>query len=232
MLNILKDKKFFFIVFYIVLFIDTIVKINLPIWPYRYISKPPVMGLLILYFYYNNTASKNSDYSWTMLALACFFVSDFLIIDHENIYLLVFSLFIYSVAKLFLCFRFSHRSDFKVRRLIPFSIVIFIYTVGLVSYMFDDLGHFFLPTIISYFISLLLCQFAYLRKGVVDEKSYLFVFVGVLCYMLSEGIMVIKTFKTNVPYQDFSIMFFYATGIYLIVHGIITEKITESKNPF
>ncbi|MBU2950064.1 lysoplasmalogenase [Tamlana agarivorans] len=231
MLNILKNKKKFFIVFFIVLFIDTIVKINLPIWPYRYVSKPPVIGLLFLYYYYNNSASK-SNFSWTMIALLCFVVADFLIIDHENIYLLVISLVIYSVGKLFLCFRFSHRSDFRVRRLIPFSIVIFIFTVGLVRYIYEDLGNFFLPALISYFISLLLCQFAFLRKGVVDEKSYLFVFVGVLCYMLSEGIMVIKTFKTDVPYQDFSIMFFYATGLYLIVHGIITEKVIEPKSPF
>ncbi|KAB1069399.1 hypothetical protein F6U93_03545 [Tamlana haliotis] len=224
MMGIIRDKKKFFILFFVVLLIDTVVKVCLPVYPYRFMSKPPVMLLLIVYYYYNNSATNRRNYWWTMLALVCYFLGDLLIIDHENIYLLVTSLFIYSVAKLFLCFRFSHKSDFQVRRLIPFSVVIFVYTMGLVSFIYHDLGNFFFPAIISYFISLLLCQFAYLRKGVVDRKSYLLVFVGVLSYMLSEGIMVIKTFKTDVPYQDFSIMFFYATGIYLIIHGIIIEK--------
>lgn len=227
MLNIIRDKKKFAILFFVVLFIDTAVKIYLPALPYRYISKPWVLGLLIAYYYFNNKASIKRNFSWTMLALFCFFAADFLIINHNHIYLLVSSLFIYSVAKLFLCFRFSHKSDFKVRRLIPFSIIIFVYTVGLVSYIYEDLGHFFLPTLISYFISLLLCQFAYLRKEIVDRKSYLSVFFGVICYMISEGIMVIKTFKTDVPYQDFSIMFFYATGVYLMVNGVIIEKRIE-----
>ncbi|OBQ55451.1 hypothetical protein JJL45_07870 [Tamlana sp. s12] len=227
MLNIIRDKKKFAILFFTVLIIDTAVKINLPAVPYRFFSKPWVLGLLIAYYYFNNEAAIKRNFSWTMLALVCFFLADFLIINHENMYLLMTSLFIYSVAKLFLCFRFSHKSDFQVRRLIPFSIAIFIYTVGLVSYIYEDLGNYFLPTLMSYFISLLLCQFAYLRKEVVDRKSYLSVFYGVICYMISEGIMVIKTFKTDVPYQDFSIMFFYATGVYLMVHGVIIEKRLE-----
>ncbi|AUS04193.1 lysoplasmalogenase family protein [Pseudotamlana carrageenivorans] len=224
MLHIIRDKNKFAILFFIVLIIDTAVKINLPAFPYRYLSKPWVLGLLIAYYFFNKKAALKHNFLWTMLALVCFFIADFLIIDHENIFLLISSLFIYSVAKLFLCFRFSHKADFKVRPLIPFSVVIFIYTVGLVSFIYEDLGDFFLPTLISYFISLLLCQFAYLRKEVVDRKSYLLVFFGVICYMISEGIMVIKTFKTDVPYKDFSIMFFYATGVYLMVHGVVIEK--------
>ncbi|WP_194767197.1 lysoplasmalogenase family protein [Tamlana sp. I1] len=232
MLRIFKDKKKFAILFFIVLLIDIMVKIYCPVVPYRYISKPPVLILLILYYYFNNKALYKSNFSWVMLSLFCFLVGDILVITHTNIYFLGASLVFYTFAKLFISFRFSHKSDFNVGRLIPFSIVIFIYTVILISYVYDTLGNFFVPIIISYFISLLLCQFTYLRKGVVDRKSYLSAFYGMVIYMLSEGIMVIKTFKADVPLQDFCIMFFYGTGVYLIVNGIIIEKRIEPKTVF
>lgn len=231
MLAILKDKKKFAILFFVFLLIDTIVKTNCP-WPYRFISKPPTILLIVLYYYYNYTPSENRNFFWVMLALSCFFVADMLIINREHVGLLVSSFVVYTMAKVFLCFRFSHKSDFQVSRLIPFSIVIFIYTVVLILYIHDGLGSYFLFALISYFISLLLCQFAYLRKEVVDRKSYLFVLFGVLCYMVSEGITIINTFKTDLLFQDFLIMFFYATGIYLIVHGVITEKRMEPESYF
>ncbi|OBQ55452.1 hypothetical protein JJL45_07865 [Tamlana sp. s12] len=231
MLTILKDKKKFALLFFVMLIIDTIVKTNFP-WPYRFISKTPTILLIVLYYYYNYSPAENRNFFWVMLALCSFFVADLLIINRENQMLLVSSFVVYTLAKIFLCFRFSHKSDFKVSRLIPFSIVIFVYTVVLILYIHDGLGSYFIFALISYFISLLLCQFAYLRKEVVDKKSYLFVLSGVLCYMVSEGITIINTFKTDVLFQDFSIMFFYATGVYLIIHGIITEKRIEPESYF
>ena len=232
MLSFFKHKKKFAILFFLVLLIDLAVKTNLPIYPYRYLSLPPVIILLILYYYYNRAPSEIRGYSWSMLSLFCFLIADVLIIDNSSIYILVATLIAYTLAKVFLIFRFSHQSDFNVTRLMFFSAVIFIYTALLVIFVYDELGNLFFPMIITFFTSLLLCQFAYLRKGVVDRKSYLLVFIGVVFYMISEGIMVVKTIKSDVPFQNFSIMFFYALGLYLIVNGIIIEKKVEPKSVF
>ena len=167
-----------------------------------------------------------------MTSLICFFIGDVLIISHKNIIFFSVSLLLFTLGKLFLSFRFSHKSDFKVRRLIPFSIIMFAYTVGLISFLYDGLKQFFLPVIISYFISLLLFQFAYLRKGVVNRTSYLYVFFGIIIYMISEGVMIIKTFKTDVPLQEIIIMLFYGAGLYLVVNGIVVEKKIKAINPF
>ncbi|MEC3908357.1 lysoplasmalogenase family protein [Tamlana sp. 2201CG12-4] len=231
--KILKSRKQFGILFFTILTIDILVKECCPVFPYRYISKPPVLLLLILYYYSNQSEVKRSDYLWTVISLVCFFMGDILIINHMNVIFLSVSLLLFTFGKLFLSFRFSHKSDFKVTRLIPFSIIMFIYTVGLVSFLYDGLKNFFVPVIISYFISLLLFQFTFLRKDVVDKASYLNVFFGVIIYMMSEGIMVIKTFKTDVPLQGTLIMLFYGTGLYLIVSGILLEKkIKKVVSPF
>ena len=78
-----------------------------------------------------------------------------------------------------------------------------------------------MPALLSFFISLLLIQFAFLRKDVVGRVSYLYVFFGVIFYMLSESMMAIKTFKMDLPMQDVLIMLFYGIAMYLIIFGIV-----------
>ncbi len=68
-------------------------------------------------------------------------------------------------------------------------------------------------------------QFAYLRKGVYATRSYGFVFFGVIMFMISENIMAIKTFRQDLPFQDFMIMFFYGLAMYSIVYGLVKERI-------
>lgn len=46
--------------------------------------------------------------------------------------------------------------------------------------------------------------------------------------LLSEINMGIKTYYTSLPFEDISVMLFYAIGVYLIVYGILIEvKIKE-----
>lgn len=232
MLNFLKDKNKFTVLFFCVLTLDIIVKLTCSTFPYRYISKPPILILLTLFYYLNQSEIKRSNFKWTMIGLLCFLIADVVLVNLESIIALGVSLFFVSVAKLFLCFRFSHKYDFKVRRLVPFAIIIFSYTLGLISLVYDGLKGFFIPALLSFFLSLLLFQFAFLRRGVVNNKSYWLVFYGVIMFMISEGLMAIKTFRTDIPFQDGIIMFCYGTAMYLIVMGIVTERVIKNDNLF
>ncbi|GAA3598441.1 lysoplasmalogenase family protein [Flavivirga amylovorans] len=223
MLHIFKNEKKISIIFFIILTIDILVKLNLDPFPYRYISKPPIILLLFLYYHYNNNEKRKIKKLWVTLALCSFLLADIFIIKHTNIILLSVSLLLFALAKVFLSLRLSHKSDFNIIRLIPFSIVIGAYTIFIVSLLFDSLKSFFVPALLSFFISLLLIQFAFLRKDVVDKTSYLYVFFGIILYMICESMMAIKTFKMDLPMQDILIMLFYGIAIYLIVFGIVKE---------
>lgn len=223
MLHILKNEKKFSILFFVVLAIDIIVKINLNPFPYRYISKPPIILLLIFYYYFNTNEKRKKKKLWVILALSCFLIGDVLIINYTNIIFLGASLLFFTLGKVFLSLRLSHRSDFNIIRLIPFSIVIFSYTVFIVGFLYSSLKNFFAPALLSFFISLLLIQFAFLRKDVVGRVSYLYVFFGVVFYILNESMVAIETFKMDLPMQDVLIMLFYGTGVYLIILGIVKE---------
>ncbi|WP_262507890.1 lysoplasmalogenase [Wocania ichthyoenteri] len=187
-------------------------------------SKPWLMLLLLGYFLVNKTGDNKKKHWYVYLALTFFFIGDILIINDTNIIFLSLSLFFFSVGKIFFCIKFSHKKDFNVSRLIPFTSIMFLYTIFLIGFLYKSLEAFLVPALISFFLTLLMVQFSYLRQSVFSRKSYRYVFFGVLLFVLSEGMMAIKTFKLSLPLQDFLIMMFYGMGVYFMVFGIINEK--------
>ncbi|WP_369686009.1 lysoplasmalogenase family protein [Mariniflexile sp. AS56] len=183
---------------------------------------------MFLYYYLNNREINKKKHLWLCLALLMLFIGDILIINHTEVVFLGVSLFFYSLGKVFLSFRFSHKFDFNISRLIPFSIAMFIYTVGIISFLFDSLDFFYVPALISFFITLLLFQFAFLRKVAVNNISYVYVCVGIVLYIMSESMMTIKTFKQDLPFQDVLIMLFYGLALYFIIVGIVKEQRRET----
>jgi hypothetical protein len=82
------------------------------------------------------------------LALTCFFLGDLVIINHSNIVFFGLSLSLFSIGKIFFCLKFSHKKDFNIIRLVPFSIIMYAYTVFLISILFKSLEAFLVPALV------------------------------------------------------------------------------------
>ncbi|WP_418602958.1 lysoplasmalogenase family protein [Hwangdonia sp.] len=227
--HIFTNHKRFALLYFLILFIDINVKLNYPPLPYRFISKPLILLLLLGYFYFNKVGVNYKKNLCVFVALVFFLFGDLLNIIHSNIVLLGLSLFFFSVAKIFLSIKFSHKRDFNVSKLVPFTTIMFVYTMFLIWFLYKDLGAFLVPALFSFFITLVMMQFAYLRQDVFNYKSYLYVFVGVVLYSMAEGMLAIRIFKFSLPLQDFLIMVFYGIAVYLIVLGVINEKEIEQE---
>lgn len=225
--KIFSNHMRFALLYFTMLIVDVLVKLNLPAFPFRLISKPILLLLLFGCFYFNRKGDNKKKHLWMFLALASFFIGDLLIINHANIIFLSASLFFFSIGKVFFCMKFSHKKDFKVSRLIPFTIILFCYVISLVGFIYKDLGAFLIPALTSFFVTLLMFQFSYLRKEVFNKKSYVNVLFGVFLYTFSEGLMAIKTFKFDIPFQDFTIITFYGAAMYFIVYGTVSETEEE-----
>ncbi|MFD2535239.1 lysoplasmalogenase family protein [Gelatiniphilus marinus] len=191
-------------------------------------SKPWVTLVLLCYFYchvINKSDKKNKMVFW---ALVSFLLGDLIIIlKGDSLVLLGLTILFFTAAKLFLSFKFSHSKDFSVSSLIPFTSVLFIYTVFMTWFLYDHLNDFFVPALLSFFTSLLMLQFAFLRQVAFNKKSFKFVFLGVLAYAVSEGMQAIQLFKGMFPMQEFLSTLFYGSGLYAIVFGLINEKEIE-----
>lgn len=218
-----KNVKQFTLIFFLVLAVDITVKLYCPMG-FRYFTKPLLIILLLFFYYQQKEANNKRDQLWVFLALSCFLLGDIFIINHLNPVLLSTSLVFFTLGKMFFSIKFLHKEDFNVVRLIPFSMLLFAYIFLLIGYVYEGLNVFFLAAIISFFFTLVIFQFAFLRKGVFSLKSYNYVFFGVLLFLISESIMAIKTFKYGMPYQDFLIMLAYGSSIYFITMGILFEK--------
>lgn len=223
----LKHKQFA-LLYFSMLLLDISVKLYCPPIPYRFISKPWLMLLLLGYFCLNKSDFNNRKNIWVFLALVLFLIGDVLNILNYNL-LLGISLLFFSVGKIFLCVKFSHKKDFNISKLIPFTFIMFVYTIFIIGFLYDYLGVFLVPALVSFFLTLLMVQFSYLRQAVFNTKSYMLVFFGVVLYVLGEGLLAVELFKISLPIQDFFIMVLYGAGMYTIILGILNEKKCEER---
>ncbi|AUC77173.1 hypothetical protein CW732_16420 [Olleya sp. Bg11-27] len=224
MSSMLKQIKYFSILYFLLLLVDIYTKINMPDIPYRYITKTIVLGGLLVFtrYYCYDKNKKTSNYLYYGLIL--FFIGDILIIDHTNTIRFVVSMILFVAGKVCYTLKFKHKEDFSIKRLMPFFIVCFLFLAIVYDFIYHNLNLYFIPVTLYFFISLIMILFAFIRKGAVNNKSYYIVFAGVGVFLFSETTMVIKTFYGDVLYQDFLIMFCYALGQYLIIIGVLFEN--------
>lgn len=193
--------------------------------PYRYISKTLVL-VFLLFFYLINQKETSKKHFWFMtIALVSFLLGDWLLINPKNTTLFATGMMFFIIGKLFYAFRFSNQRDFKLSRLMPFLVVCFLYILWLMDLIYDNLHQLFLPVLIYFFASIIVLQFAFLRKYDVNKSSYFLVFIGMILSMASDSITALKTFYVpNFAYEKVTIMLFYGIAQYLIVLGIVKEK--------
>lgn len=224
MIKIFKNKFYFAVVFFSVLFIDIYVKLVLEAFPYRYISKPIVMASIFLFYIYNRNIVDRKKCLFFSIGIICFLVGDVFLINDANQVFFMIGMFCFILGKFFYILRFSNEKDFSIIRLVPFLIVSFVYVLVLLRFIYDGLGSFFFPIVVYYFISQLLLLMAYLRLNAVDYSSYLLIFIGVISFVVSETIVALSIFHVKMGYQDAAIMLFYGVSQLLIVYGIVSEK--------
>ncbi len=223
MISLFKNKIYFSVLFAAVLFIDIAVKIYLEDFPYRYISKPIVLSLLIGFYLVNNKETNKKKSLYVLLGLLSFLIGDIFVIDYSTQVFFIVSMLLFSLGKLFYCLKFTNFEDFNVNRLIPFLIICFIFMVFIFRLIYENLGDYFIPVLIYFFVSLLLALFSFLRKNATNVDSYRMVFLGILFFLVSETVMVLKTFYHEIIFQDFLVMFTYGVAQYLIVTGLLLE---------
>lgn len=222
--NILTDLTYFSIAFFTCLVLDIYVKLQLDAMPYRYISKSVVLLLLILFYIKNHQEKIKKHFIFMIIALICFLVGDWLLIETKNTTLFASGMMFFIFGKLFYVLRFSHQRDFQLSRLFPFLVICFLYIAGLMNLIYDNLHQLFLPVMIYFFASIIVLQFAFLRKDDVNRLSYLLVFIGTILCIVSDSVTALKTFYIpNFAYEKITIMLFYGIGQYLIVFGITKE---------
>lgn len=231
MKKILSHSLYFSVLYFSILLLDILVKLNFNYFPLRYITKPLVVVTLLLFYIYNNKETTKRHFNVMIIALSCFILGDFLLIEPKSTLLFASGMGFFIFGKVFYAFRFSNQHDFKLSRLLPFLLVCFIYILWLMNLIYDNLDDLFIPVLVYFFATIIVLQLAFLRKNDVNNLSYYLVFIGMLVSMASDSITAIKTFYIqDLAFEKISIMMFYGISQYLVVFGICKEVKIQEEN--
>lgn len=223
--SIINNTKILALTYFILLVFDVFIKFNAPILPYRYVSKFLIILFLIAIIILQENWRKH--YLWVFLALICFYFGDVFLFHYHNDGCLICSILLFSLGKIFLSIKFSHKNDFNTIRLIPFAIIIFGYVIFLVWYLYSNLDSFFVPVLVTFFLTLVMLQLAFLRKDVYNKLSYRYVFIGAILFVITESIVGIEIFKIGIPYIKYVDSIIYGSALYFIVIGVLKRKTKE-----
>ncbi|WP_100612640.1 lysoplasmalogenase family protein [Confluentibacter lentus] len=220
----------FAIFFLLILLVDVYVKIYSNNPNDRFLTKPLVLLSLITYYYFNKKHKNQKLEQNVLLAFIFFLLGDIMILNYLNSLFLTLSMLFFGLGKVFFCLKFKSKEDFEFSRLLPFSVIIYIFITFIISVVYKNLQAFLIPGLITLFISLLMLNLAYLRKDKFSKESYLYVLFGCILFVLVESFNAIYTFNKNLPFPNFLIVLFYGISIYLIVVGIVKERIIKVLN--
>ncbi|WP_299887589.1 lysoplasmalogenase [uncultured Lacinutrix sp.] len=230
-MNLLFKNILYFTLLYLVFFIvDTIVKVNIELTCLRYFTKSSLMLLLLLFYVVNQNEQYKSKMYLVVIAICCFIIGDFFIIDGKSKLFITVGAIFFAVAKILYTIRFSNNNDFNILRLIPFLLFCFAYMSLVMLFIYNNLGVYFFPVLVYLFIVMITAQFAYLRKNNVNITSYWLVIIGIVLSMFSDSITFLKEFyDPEIAYNEYTIMLFYGLSQYFIVVGLVKESTNFKK---
>ena len=194
-----------------------------------YFTKPWLLIWIGIFFYLNTRNQKPNIFIY--LAFLFSWIGDmFLMVSHTN------NLFFYagvggfffaqlSYIKVFTGSIESNNKGIVMKQ--PAWLLPFVVYLGSILYLIiGGMKGVMIPVIIIYSLSLIsMSVFAFNRKSLVNEKSYLIVFTGSVLFVLSDSMIAIGKFYSDFSHSSFLIMLTYFSAQYLIMKGLIEEDI-------
>jgi uncharacterized membrane protein YhhN len=112
---------------------------------------------------------------------------------------------------------------------VRFSFPIVLAGTGLVVILYPSLGDLKIPVLIYARVLTLMALNALFRYGRTTTKSFLFVFMGAVLFMLSDSLLAINKFYASFSSAGAMIMMTYCTAQFLIVEGISLHEKNVSR---
>lgn len=194
----------------------------------EYPVKPLIMIWMGVYFIIFKTKK-----SFTFPVLLAFFFSwlgdNFLMFSGKNELFFFAGVGGFFLAQLSYIFIFTRCSEEKRKGYLqrkPLYIIVFLLYVGGIYYiLLPGLEGMMKPVILVYALSLVgMSMMALNRRGRVNPPSFRYVFAGSFLFLMSDSMIAIDKFTTEIPMGGLWIMITYITAQYLIMRGLVMEK--------
>ncbi|MEO9893756.1 lysoplasmalogenase [Aurantibacter sp.] len=214
--------------FAVILLIELVLISNSEWWSYRIFSKPLVVGSILVFLLIQNVDKRTKNL--VAAALSCGILGDVILIyARVSEPLFIFGVLAFLIGHIFYALQFSRSRNKEIGIIAPLFVLLG-YVMALLLYLRDSLYNLAIPVAVYIIVLMIMILFAYVRDDSMTNNSYIYVLAGSLLFMLSNSILAITKFKSDIPYARILVMGIYGLAQLLMVIGIIKENlITESK---
>lgn len=188
--------------------------------------KGVIIPLLIILFLVNITPGHTRSHWLMLLALFFSWAGDVsLEIPGQSAGLFITELLCFMITHIlyFFVFYLTPGKSIGSKKLFFFILPVYVFGVGLLCYLYDDLGDMRIPVIVYTAILLSMLAAAITRINKVSRLSFYLVLIGAALFVISDSLLAINKFSHPLPNSTLWIMSTYVTGQFLIVLGYIKQ---------
>ena len=188
----------------------------------RYVTKPAIVCSLLIFLILRKATIPFFRFGYLLVALVFSLAGDVFLLFHGQLFFML-GLAMFLLAHICYILLFLKDKAFGQRNKF-FPILTAAYGFGLFFLLYPGLKTMLIPVIVYMIVILGMANSSYLRSQEVGKKSYLFVLMGALVFMLSDSLLAVNMFYASLPYSHIWIMSTYALAQLLIVYGIIYQN--------
>ncbi|MBO3100205.1 lysoplasmalogenase [Gelidibacter pelagius] len=190
---------------------------------WHYFTKPSLLTVLIVYFYFNSKNLTSRTKITTLIALVFSLMGDiFLMFVDLSPNFFMLGLVSFLLAHVFYIVIFWKQRNTKTNPVGLIAILI-MYAIGLFYLLKNSLGDLLIPVIFYIVVILAMVIAAFLRRGKVSKISFFLVFLGAILFVISDSILALNKFYMPLRFSSISIMLTYALAQYFIVMGLLKQ---------
>ncbi|HEV7379030.1 MAG TPA: lysoplasmalogenase [Dyadobacter sp.] len=194
-----------------------------------YLFKPLIVLSLILYSFRENKLNSQQQ-RWLVTGLVCALAGDvFLMIRSVDFFIPGLASFLLMQICYIIVFRKQITVSIFSTRALATGLPFLVCACSLYLILFNKLPDSIMQIAVAiYALSIaVMAWLAVLRKPFGSSKSYVYVFVGAVLFMISDSCIAIDKFLFDIPFRTVWIMGTYAAAQYLIVTGLQKTKQTD-----
>jgi len=189
----------------------------------RYITKPLLMPLII--FYYIFSVNLNTLNWFLIIALIFGMLGDIsLMIGREGKWFMI-GLGSFLVGHIFYIITYLLLSASSLLQFPPIGWFLLLPLVGLTLFFFlrikGNMGELQIPTMIYLVVIFLMSFFAMLLLSVFSPLAFIFVYIGPILFIISDGLIAVDKFDTKISKEGVYVMITYVLAQLFITQGII-----------
>ena len=185
-----------------------------------------IIPILIILFLVNITPDHIKSHWLMLLALLFSWAGDVTLeIPGQSAGLFITGLLCFMITHIlyFAVFYITPGRSIGPKKLFLLILPVYLFGVGLLCYLYDDLGDMRLPVIVYTAILLSMLAAAITRINKVSRLSFYLVLIGAALFFISDSLLAINKFSHPLPNSTLLIMSTYVTGQFLIVLGYIKQ---------